>query len=100
MAAANVIFASSFWRIYRMADNVVLCHYRFNGEYHELYSQEIMENLHEALRRIDSVNVQYPVIMTSNGGSYADTLEDIQKSLNLDLFKLAEYESGNGSLIV
>ncbi|SAY50684.1 Uncharacterised protein [Neisseria weaveri] len=72
--ASKVIFASSFWRIYLMTESVVLCHYQFNGEHHDLCSQEFVENLHEALRRIDSTNVQYPVIMTSNGKNYADSL--------------------------
>ena len=68
MSEANVIFSSSYWRIYRKNDFCILCFYRFReGQAHVLETQQVFPDLSETLKQIDLAGVNYPVILTTGG---------------------------------
>ena len=69
--SANIIFSSSYWRIFKSKKSCVLCFYRFQvGKAHELETQETFPDLLETLKKIDSAGSYYPVILTSDGSPF------------------------------
>lgn len=69
--SANIIFSSSYWRIFKLKNSCVLCFYRFQVEKaHELETQETFPDLLETLKQIDSAGSHYPVILTSDGSPF------------------------------
>lgn len=90
MTAANIVFAGSYWRAFKMPNLIVLCFYYWNGRYHDLITQESFPNLNETLRHIDSKDTYYPVIFTTSGIPYSDSIEDDKEhnnvTNNFDLF--------------
>lgn len=69
--SANIIFSSSYWRIFKSKKSCVLCFYRFKeGKAHELETQETFPDLLETLKQIDSAGSYYPVILTSDGSPF------------------------------
>nr|DAU26516.1 MAG TPA: hypothetical protein [Inoviridae sp.] len=79
--SANIIFSSSYWRIFKLKNSCVLCFYRFQvGKAHELETQETFPDLLETqetfpdlletLKKIDSAGSYYPVILTSDGSPF------------------------------
>lgn len=69
--SANIIFSSSYWRIFKLKNSCVLCFYRFQvGKAHELETQETFPDLFETLKQIDSAGSYYPVILTSDGSPF------------------------------
>ena len=98
MSLKNIVFAGSYWRLYRMTGGVVLCFYEWTGVGHNLITQDSFTSFGESLQYIDSHQTFYPVIFTTSGVPYADIKNDegvnqLSTLNKLDLFKFDENQS-------
>lgn len=83
---AHVVFASSYWRISRLADCSVLCLYRWNNQTHDLVFRCEFPDFPAALRHIDDNRLHYPVILTSCGLPFLSDGSESQNTACMDLF--------------